>query len=413
MASLNSITRELVFKIVFCGPGLGGKTTTLEKLHASAPAETRGQLVSLATASDRTLYFDYLPLRLPKTRGLGVRLQLFTVPGQVHYAATRKLVLTGSDGVVFVADAQGARAEANVESLEDLESNLLELGRSLAAMPHVMQWNKMDLAELQPVPELEAKLNRHHAPSFETVASEGRGVSEVLDAIAKATLDQYWASVPHVASTQKVQLRPEAMGIASAVRDWTERGSETAPRMHEATTTLDERDLDGLPPLSPRKSNSFAPTRPPRAGGVATGRTTARPAANVSAVPPPSLSPSARELRGSRISRPPEGPVSAEPRFSLAELFPDEERTDVRGVEELVSRDDTRGAVLACDILVGRALARLAPDRATAWLVAGLDAGNYRTFRAVVEAAQRGDAIAKDTALSCVVWAAAAALAAR
>ena len=139
MASFNPLTKELVFKIVFSGCGLGGKTTTLERLYEAAPVERRGQLVSLATASDRALYFDFLPLRGERVRGLGVRLQLFTVPGQVHYAATRKLVLTGADGIVFVADAQAARLDANLESLEDLEKNLAELGRSLATMPHVMQ----------------------------------------------------------------------------------------------------------------------------------------------------------------------------------------------------------------------------------------------------------------------------------
>ena len=402
MASLNSITRELVFKVVFCGPGLGGKTTTLEKVHAAAPPEMRGQLVSLATASDRTLYFDYLPLRLPKTRGLGVRLQLFTVPGQVHYAATRKLVLTGSDAVVFVADAQSARAEANVESLEDLESNLAELGRPLASMPHVMQWNKVDLADLQPVSELEARLNRHGVPSFRTVASEGRGVSDVLDAIAKATVDHYWASVPQVATTHKVQLRPEAIGIASAVRDWTERTADGSPRVQGRELEV-ERDLDRMPPLSPRKSNSFPPLPSTRASGRAA--LDARHAASSSIPGPPPQA---------RVSRPPENDAHApDKRFSLAELFPDEERTDVRGIEELVSRGDTRGAVLACDIIVGRALLRVAPDRATAWLLAGLDAGNYRSFRTAVESAQRGEPVAKDAALSCVVWAAAAALAAR
>jgi signal recognition particle receptor subunit beta len=398
MASLNSITRELVFKVVFCGPGMGGKTTTLEKLHAAAPPEARGQLVSLATASDRTLYFDYLPLRLPKTRGLHVRLQLFTVPGQVHYAATRKLVLTGSDGVVFVADAQRARVEANVESLEDLESNLLELGRSLAAMPHVMQWNKMDLAAGVTASELEARFNRHHAPSFETVASEGRGVSSVLDAIARVTVDHYWSSVPAASTTQKVQLAPEPAGIASAVRDWAEGTGASGVASDVGVGTLgslgvSERDLDVVP-LSPRKRSSLAP------GALRSGRASSLPRA------PAQATEAARD----------HGPASlAEQRFSLAELFPEDERTDVRGIEELVARGDTRGAVLACDVLVGRALARIAPraDRGTAWLLAGLDAGNYRAFRARVESAQRGEAVAKDATLSCVVWAAAAALAAR
>src|SRR5437870_2283746 len=136
MAALNPLTRELVFKIVFYGPGLGGKTTTLQHIHGATRPENRGNLVSLATPTDRTLYFDFLPIRVPKIRTMSVRLQLFTVPGQVYYSATRKLVLTGADGLVFVADSQIARADANQESLEDLNANLADHGRSLSQIPH-------------------------------------------------------------------------------------------------------------------------------------------------------------------------------------------------------------------------------------------------------------------------------------
>ena len=135
MASVNPLSRELVFKIVYYGPGLGGKTTTLEHIHATAKPEHRGKLVSLATPVDRTLYFDFLPVRLPPIRGMNVRLQLFTVPGQVYFNATRKLVLTGADGIVFVSDSQVARADANLESLENLRENLADQGRELARDP--------------------------------------------------------------------------------------------------------------------------------------------------------------------------------------------------------------------------------------------------------------------------------------
>ena len=144
MASLNPLTRELVFKIVFYGPGLGGKTTTLQFIHATTKPEHRGKMVSLATPTDCTLYFDFLPLRVPRVRGMSVRLQLFTVPGQVYYGATRKLVLSGADGVVFVADSQSGRMDANQESLEDLVANLAEHNRDLAKMPHTFHWNKRD-----------------------------------------------------------------------------------------------------------------------------------------------------------------------------------------------------------------------------------------------------------------------------
>src|SRR5215210_6198478 len=134
MASVNPHTRELVFKLVFYGPGLGGKTTSLQYIHATAKPEHRGKMVSLATPVDRTLYFDFLPIRVPGIRGSSVRLQLFTVPGQVYYNATRKLVLTGVDGLVLVFDSQRARADANLESLENLRENLSAHGRDLSSI---------------------------------------------------------------------------------------------------------------------------------------------------------------------------------------------------------------------------------------------------------------------------------------
>src|SRR6185369_3807079 len=135
MPVVNPLARELVFKVVYYGPGLGGKTTSLQYIHATAKPEHRGKMVSLATPVDRTLYFDFLPIRVPNVRGHSVRLQLFTVPGQVYYNATRKLVLTGADGVVFVADSQRARLDADLESLANLKENLREHGRQLAEVP--------------------------------------------------------------------------------------------------------------------------------------------------------------------------------------------------------------------------------------------------------------------------------------
>src|SRR3954471_7422181 len=159
MASVNALARELVFKIVYYGPGLCGKTTTLQHIHATVRPEHRGKMVSLATPVDRTLYFDFLPIRLPRVRDMGVRLQLFTVPGQVYYNATRKLVLTGADGLVFVSDSQSGRADANLESLENLRENLAEQGRDIAQIPLVFEHNKRDLEGILPVEELDGMLN--------------------------------------------------------------------------------------------------------------------------------------------------------------------------------------------------------------------------------------------------------------
>ncbi len=186
---INPLTREVLVKLVYYGPGLGGKTTSLQCVHRAAPPETRGQIVSLATPVDRTLYFDFLPLRMPPVRDHHVRLQLFTVPGQVYFNATRKLVLTGADGVVFVADSQRKRADANVESLENLRANLDEQGRKLTGVPWVVQYNKRDLDEVLTDAELERMLDTGHTPSFDTCATRGDGVLDALDALVRLVLD--------------------------------------------------------------------------------------------------------------------------------------------------------------------------------------------------------------------------------
>ena len=191
MAVVNPLAREVVFKVVYYGPGLGGKTSSLQYVHAATRPEHRGKMVSLATPVDRTLYFDYLPIRIPDVRGLGVRLQLFTVPGQVYYNATRKLVLTGSDAVVFVADSQTARFEANLESIDNLRDNLREHGRDLAQMPHVLQYNKRDLPGIVPFEELEHELNRDGAPAFGTVATTGAGIFEALEAVTQRMMREF------------------------------------------------------------------------------------------------------------------------------------------------------------------------------------------------------------------------------
>ncbi len=196
MPVVNPLARELVFKVVYYGPGLGGKTTSLQYIHATAKPEHRGKMVSLATPVDRTLYFDFLPIRVPNVRGMNVKLQLFTVPGQVHYNATRKLVLTGADGVVLVYDSQSARSDANLETLDNLRDNLAAHGRQVSEMPHVVQYNKRDLFDVLPIDELERQLNRAGAPSFATTATTGEGVYESLEAITRAVLDDFERRVP-------------------------------------------------------------------------------------------------------------------------------------------------------------------------------------------------------------------------
>src|SRR5580704_13339022 len=196
MASINRLKRELLFKIVFYGPGLGGKTTTLQHIHGATKPENRGNLVSLATDTDRTLYFDYLPVRLMQLGDVTVKLQLYTVPGQVYYAATRKLVLSGADGIVFVADTQTERLDANLESLDDLNANLAEQGRKLSDFPHVFQWNKRDLPNITPLDELDRRLNLFGAPSMATVATTGEGVFGVIERVTRLVVEAYRAELP-------------------------------------------------------------------------------------------------------------------------------------------------------------------------------------------------------------------------
>jgi signal recognition particle receptor subunit beta len=196
VSTVNPVAREISAKIVYYGPGLSGKTTTLRHVYASVRPETRGQLVSLSTEGDRTLFFDFMPLQIEDVRGLTLRLQLYTVPGQVFYDATRKLVLNGADGVVFVADSQEAARDSNAESLSNLETNLGELGIELTGFPFVMQYNKRDLPTALPVAELRRELNRLGVPEFETVASRGDGVLATLKEITRLVVKDLNARNP-------------------------------------------------------------------------------------------------------------------------------------------------------------------------------------------------------------------------
>jgi len=188
MTFINYAAREINCKIVFYGPGLGGKTTNLQYIYDRTNSSSKGKLISLATETDRTLFFDFLPLDLGTVRGFRTRFHLYTVPGQVFYDASRKLILKGVDGVVFVADSQRARAESNVESLQNLDKNLKEQGYDLATMPYVLQFNKRDLPTAMAADELYQQLNVKGEPTFEAVAPQGVGVFETLKAIAKLVL---------------------------------------------------------------------------------------------------------------------------------------------------------------------------------------------------------------------------------
>jgi mutual gliding-motility protein MglA len=188
MSFINYSSREINCKIVYYGPGLCGKTTNLQWIYSKTNPELKGKMISLATETERTLFFDFLPLALGEIRGFKTRFHLYTVPGQVFYDASRKLILKGVDGVVFVADSQIERMEANVESLENLRLNLAEQGHNMDETPCVIQYNKRDLPNAAPLDEMKKLLNSGGLPDFEACATDGKGVFETLKAVARSVL---------------------------------------------------------------------------------------------------------------------------------------------------------------------------------------------------------------------------------
>ena len=190
MTFINYAAREINCKIVYYGPGLCGKTTNLQWIYDKTNPQAKGKLISLATETDRTLFFDFLPLDLGQVRGFKTRFHLYTVPGQVFYDASRKLILKGVDGVVFVADSQEARMEANIESLANLDKNLKEQGYDLKTIPYVVQYNKRDLPTALAMDEMYARINIKGEPTFEAIAMNGTGVFDTLKSVAKLVLTE-------------------------------------------------------------------------------------------------------------------------------------------------------------------------------------------------------------------------------
>lgn len=197
MPLVNFTTREITCKIVYYGPGRSGKTRNLQYVYERVPEGRRGRMISLATQTDRTLFFDFLPIDLGQISGFATRFQLYTVPGQVYYNATRRLVLQGADGVVFVGDSQARQLDENLESLQNLQSNLLELGQDIRQLPQVLQYNKQDLPrELILTPgEMDDALNFRGVPSFPADALHGPGVFESLKAVSELVLRRLAAGV--------------------------------------------------------------------------------------------------------------------------------------------------------------------------------------------------------------------------
>ena len=221
MAIINHATKEVQFKIVYYGPALCGKTTNLAYIHGQAHDSNKGELVSLATAADRTLFFDFLPLNAVIIKGFKTKFQLYTVPGQVIYNATRQLVLRSVDGVVFVADSLWDKMEENIESFKNLQENLQRQGASLETIPYVLQYNKRDMPNAAPPYYLEYILNNRpvRVPSFEGVATNGNGVFATLNAVSRLLLQKFARDTEQAASRQQSRpVAPTALsGISSAM----------------------------------------------------------------------------------------------------------------------------------------------------------------------------------------------------
>lgn len=224
MVSINYAFREISCKIVYYGPGLSGKTTNLQYVHDRVPAKSRGDLISLATEADRTLYFDFLPIHVGDIGGFSTKFQLYTVPGQVFYNATRKLVLRGVDGIVFVADSQTAKMDENIESLANMYENLKENDIDIQAMPLVIQYNKRDLPDIATIEELEKTLNPEGRPYVEASAVKGVGVFDTMKRITKLVLEDTKRKTSGQQPTTPASTKPSAPVVASKADIMTSSG---------------------------------------------------------------------------------------------------------------------------------------------------------------------------------------------
>jgi signal recognition particle receptor subunit beta len=339
VSTVNPLAREISAKIVYYGPGLSGKTTSLQRVYDFVRPESRGQLISLNTEGDRTLFFDFLPLKVEQVRGLALRLQLYTVPGQVFYDATRKLVLNGGDGVVFVADSQPAAHDRNLESMENLRENLGELGIDLDVFPLVLEYNKRDLPNVMPVELLRRDLNPRGVPDFETVAERGVNIMPALKEITRLVMVDLRSRQP---APRRVMAPLEAKGS---------HGSEFADQVN-AAANAGTRAVTAWPPVRP--PNPTAPSPPP--DRPAPARTpapapAARPTLIAAAPTPPLPRPVPRPLAQpppSAARLPPPRPPGFDPattlELSFTRLFPG--RGEAVGEVEHAIRERTFGTAV-------------------------------------------------------------------
>lgn len=214
MVQINFAQKEIQCKIVYYGPGMSGKTTNLELVHGKVPDDNRGELTSIATTGERTLYFDYMPLDLGQIAGIQTKFQLYTVPGQIYYKSTRRLVLQGVDGVVFVADSSAAKLKENKESFADLEENLKEMGKTLHDVPIIVQYNKRDIPDAMSIEDLEKEVNPHGFPYIEAIATTGEGIFPTLKVLSQKVLEE--VNKGGLSSGGKRKPRPTAVKAPAA-----------------------------------------------------------------------------------------------------------------------------------------------------------------------------------------------------
>jgi signal recognition particle receptor subunit beta len=281
MAVFNSAKKEINIKIVYCGPALCGKTTNVQTIHEKLAPHQRGEMVSLATKDDRTLFFDFLPIELGNVKGFKTRFHIYTVPGQVYYALTRRAVLTNVDGVVFVADSQTGKMEDNIESFADLEENLKFYKKDLLTTPFVIQYNKRDLPDIIPVEELNRTLNKLQVPFFESSAVQGPGVLETLTACCKLILKQLDdGSAKKEGPVIKIIREPEPATEGPVIRITSKPAAdeplrapspmpETAPQ-DTAIPQPEPAEIPGISPatLSPPAASYPAPEPEPAAADI-------------------------------------------------------------------------------------------------------------------------------------------------
>jgi signal recognition particle receptor subunit beta len=312
MVQMNFARKEVKCKIVYYGPGLSGKTTNIEVIHDKAPPTNRGELTSIATEGDRTLFFDFMPLDLGKVHGMDTKFKLYTVPGQVYYNSTRKLVLQGADGVVFVADSQRKKMQENIESLENLQTNLSEYKLDIATIPFVIQYNKRDLPDVATIEELNEKLNPWGVPHFEAVAFQGHGVFPTLKTLVGLVLARVVSAPTNAAPPKRPTPAPNSL-LSS---------NPAAATPIPATPNAFAGNFDSFaPPTSPhhppapqKSPSSSAPPPPPRPGGPLSPPP--RPGGPLSPPPRPGGMAPPPPRPGGPLSPPPRpgGPLSPPPR---------------------------------------------------------------------------------------------------